>query len=123
MNDPKQTALSSATRPPRNIRFQPGRQIAGERGPPKKPRKPKAPKPPLGLDAEAAAHWKALSPALARHWQAYFSPGLSTLCRLLADADRAPPTAAMLSQMRLLLVEFGLTPRSHLARMRERSET
>ncbi len=126
----EQAALSSAAPTPdreaprhipRNIRMLGPRSARGE---PKNPRRSKAPKPPAGLEPAAAAHWKQLAPAVAAHWLPSFSTGLAVLCKLLAAADSGEPlTAAYLSQLRLLLIEFGLTPRSHLARMRERSET
>lgn len=129
MNDVEQGGLSIAApaptrtpRPiPRNMRLAiPGRSAGrGE----SKPRRPRAAAPPVGLEPAAAEHWRALAPAVATHWQPSFATGLAVLCKLLAAADTGPPmTAAYLSQLRLLLVEFGLTPRSHLARMRERSE-
>lgn len=128
MNDEQHGLPSSAPTPartprpiPRNMRLAiPGRSAGrGE----SKPRRPRAPAPPAGLEPAAAEHWKKLAPAVASHWEPSFATGLAVLCKLLAAADAGPPmTAAYLSQLRLLLVEFGLTPRSHLARMRERSE-
>lgn len=121
METPEQRSLSAQRPIPRNLRVI-GRQSVA-RGEPKT-RRPKAPKPPAGLAPGAAEHWRMLAPAVANHWQPSFSAGLAVLCKLLAAADKGEPlTAAYLSQLRLLLVEFGLTPRSHLARMRERSET
>lgn len=126
METPEQRGLSpnAAPRPiPRNLRVL-GKGSRSVARPDPKSRRPKAPKPPAGLEPAAAEHWRLLAPAVASHWQPSFSTGLAVLCKLLAVADSGEPlTAAYLSQLRLLLVEFGLTPRSHLARMRERSET
>ena len=126
MIDPDQIVLPPAVAPtnrtmPTNIR---GLDPRSRGQPAPRQRRPKAPKPPAGLEPGAADHWRMLAPAVASHWQPSFSTGLAVLCKLLAAADKGEPlTAAYLSQLRLLLVEFGLTPRSHLARMRERSET